>query len=182
MDYTEKKLRAQEIFRGRIVYLHKDVVRLPDGREAPREIVEHSGGVTVIPVDGDGNVYCVRQFRYAYGAHLLETPAGKLEPGEDPLACAKRELSEETGFTAERYIDLGCIYPSPGYCKETIYVYLATGLVSGKQHLDEGEFLEVEKYPLKTLLDMVMRNEIRDAKTAVGILKAQRYLEERNGT
>ena len=177
MDYTEKTLEREEIFRGRIVYLHKDAVRLPDGSETSREVVEHPGGVTVIPVDSDGAVYCVRQYRYPYGEHLLETPAGKLEPGEDPLECAVRELSEETGFTAENYVYLGALYPSPGYCRETIHIYLATGLTPGKVHLDAGEFLDVERYTLDELADMVMKNELKDAKTVTAVLKAKHYFE-----
>ena len=179
MDYTEKTLSRKDIFSGRIVTLHVDQVSLIDGSVSEREIVEHDGGVTVIPVDDEGNVYCVRQFRYAFGEHILETPAGKLEKGEDPFACAVRELSEETGFTAESFMCLGEFYPSPGYCKEKLYAYLATGLKKGEAHLDEGEFLDVVKYPLDTLVEMAMNNEIYDAKTIIAILKAKRYLEQK---
>lgn len=179
MDYSEITLSREDIYSGRIVQLHVDKVKLVDGSISTREIVEHDGGVTVIPVDDEGNVYCVRQFRYAFGEHILETPAGKLEKGEDPFACAVRELSEETGFTAENYIFLGEFYPSPGYCHEKLYAYLATGLKKGKAHLDEGEFLDVEKYPLDVLVEMAMNNKIYDAKTIIAVLKAKRYLETR---
>lgn len=177
MEYKETTISREDIFSGRIVHLHVDQVRLVDGSFSVREIVEHDGGVTVIPVDENGDVYCVRQFRYAFGQSVLETPAGKLEKGEEPLACAIRELSEETGFTAENYVYLGEFYPSPGYCREKLYAYLATGLKKGQAHLDEGEFLDVEKYPLDTLVDMAMNNEIYDAKTIIAVLKAKKYLE-----
>ena len=111
MEYIEKKISSNDIFEGRIVRLHVDEVELVDGSKAIREVIEHDGGVTVIPVDDNGDVYCVRQFRYAFGKSIIETPAGKLEKGEDPLRCAIRELSEETGFTAEEYIYLGEFYP-----------------------------------------------------------------------
>ena len=178
MDYTEKTVSAEDKFRGKIVYLHVDRVRLPDGREATREIVEHSGGVAIIPVDDDGNVYCVRQYRYAVGEHLLEVPAGKLNDGEDPLECAVRELSEETGFSADNFVSMGFFYPSAGYCREKIYIYLAPGLHRGKAHLDEGEFLDVETYPLDTLAEMVENNELCDGKSAIAVLRAQRYLQK----
>ena len=181
MDYTEKTLSVDEKYHGRIVYVHVDQVELYDGRVGRREIVEHSGGVAVIPVDENGDVYCVRQYRYAVEEHVLEVPAGKLNAGEEPLHCAVRELSEETGFTAEHMRFLGDFYPSPGYCKERLYLYLATGLKKGQAHLDEGEFLDVEKYSLDTLVDMVMNNELTDAKTIIAILKAKRCLSEEGG-
>lgn len=181
MDYTEKTAAIHDIYRGRIVYLHEDEVTLPDGAPARREIVEHSGGVAIVPLDGEGNVYCVRQYRYAVGEHLLELPAGKLNDGEDPKQCAVRELSEETGFSAGEMISLGAIYPSPGYCKETLYMYLARELRPGRQHLDEGEFLDVEKYPLEKLVQLSLSGEIRDAKTVIAILKTKLYIEGNGG-
>jgi len=177
MDYTEKTLSREEIYRGKVVDLHKDRILLPDGREGIREVMEHPGGVTVLPLDEQGNVYCVRQFRYPLGQHLLEVPAGKLERGEDPLECAVRELSEETGFTADRLIDLGKIYPSPGYSAETLYLYLALGLHAGKMHPDEGEFLDVEPHPLAELTEMIMLGQLSDGKTVAAVLKTKCYLE-----
>jgi ADP-ribose pyrophosphatase len=179
MDCTEKTLAREEIYAGKILTLHRDRVSLPGGRESIREVVEHTGGVAVLPLEADGTVWCVRQFRYPYGRELLELPAGKLEPGEDPLACAVRELGEETGLTADRYVDLGEIFPSPGYCHESLFLYLAEGLHRGAQHLDADEFLHVERHPLSALLEMAMDGSLRDAKTVVALLKAERLLRER---
>lgn len=181
MDYTEKTAAVHDIYRGRIVYLHEDEVTLPDGAPARREIVEHTGGVAILPLDEDGSVFCVRQYRYAVREHLLELPAGKLNEGEDPLACAARELSEETGFTARELIPLGAVYPSPGYCRETLYMYLARGLEKGRQHLDEGEFLDVEKHSLDELVSMSLSGEIKDAKTVVAVLKTKLYIDGNGG-
>lgn len=179
MEYIETELGRKDIYSGRIIHVHVDEVELFDGSSARREIVEHDGGVTVIPVDDNGDVYCVRQYRYAMGQSILETPAGKLEPGERPMDCAIRELGEETGFAAGNMIELGEIYPSPGYCREKLYIYLALDLKKGKAHPDEGEFLDLEKYPLDKLEEMVMDNRICDAKTIIAILKAKKYFEKR---
>ena len=176
MDYTEKKLDSREIYRGRIIRVHVDEVELADGSRSSREIVDHHGGVAVLPVDAEGYAYCVRQYRYAYGKSLLEAPVGKLEAGERPEDCALRELSEETGYEAERLVPLGWLYPSPGYCSEVLYLFLATGLRPGRAHLDPGEFLDVERHSLAELEELVLRDEIHDAKTVTAVWRARRYL------
>ena len=177
MELYEKTLSSELKYRGVIVNVTLDRAELCDGRTALREVVHHSGGVSVLPVDGEGNCYLVRQFRYPAGAVMLEIPAGKREPGEEPLHCAVRELSEETGFDADCLTDLGHFYATPGYCNEVIHVFLATGLHPGKSHPDDGEFLNVEKISLDTLCDMAMRGELIDAKTIIAVLKAKRCLD-----
>ena len=178
MDLIEKRISGEEKYKGVIVSVTLDRVELPDGKDAVREVVHHPGGVSVLPVDAEGTCYMVRQYRYPVGDTVLEIPAGKLDGKEDHMICAVRELSEETGFTADTFVDLGCFFTSPGYSDEIIHVYLATGLHAGKSHLDEGEFLNVEKMPFEELFGMVMRNEIIDAKTVIAVSKAKLYLEK----
>lgn len=171
MELWEKQMDSQEIFSGRVIRVHKDKVALPNGETSFREVVLHHGGVCVVPLTEQNEVIFVRQFRYAYGKTLLEIPAGKLEQGEDPFACGVRELKEETGAKAEKFLSLGELYPSPGYTNEVIYMYLAAGLSFGEQSLDEDEFLEVERIPLDQAVEMVLRGEIKDSKTQTAILK-----------
>ncbi len=176
MDYTEKKLRRVCAHRGPVVELTEDMVELPNGAVSVREVVHHPGGVCVAAVDDDGTVTLVRQFRYPFGQELLELPAGKLEPGEEPFDAVRRELSEETGLEADSWRDLGFLYVSPGISTEKIYIYLATGLRQGRAHPDPNEFLSLEKLPLRRLVDMVLSGQIRDAKTVAGTLKAAAIL------
>ena len=175
--YTEKEISRETVFRGKIVNVRGDVAEIHGGKHVSREVVEHPGGVCVVPMERDGSFWCVRQFRYPFMKELLEFPAGKLEPGEDPLPCAIRELAEETGLSASRIDYLGPMYPSPGYLSEILHIYLARDLIQGEANLDENEFLSVERVPGDRLLTMVMQNEIRDAKTVVGFFKAKQYLE-----
>lgn len=176
MDCTEKRLDGEYKYKGIIVNVRLDRAELCDGKIAKREVVEHPGGVTVLPVDENGVCTVVRQFRYPFGRIMLEAPAGKLEPGEDPLVCAVRELSEETGLQAERMIPLGSYCTSPGISTERLYLYLALGLRQGESHPDPGEFLNVEKLPLSELSKMVMSGQIDDGKTIAIALKAEKYL------
>ena len=171
MNLNEQPLSADYKYRGRIINLRVDTALLPNGSTATREVVEHPGGVCVAALTEDGCLLFVRQFRYPYQKVLLELPAGKLDPGEDPLEAGKRELREETGAEAARYESLGELYPSPGYCGEIIHLYAATGLTFGQMSPDEDEFLEVEKIPLEEAARMVLDNEIADAKTQAAVLK-----------
>lgn len=176
MDFFEKTIKTDVKFEGRVFKTRVDTVKLPDGSISTREIIEHPGGVAIIAVDENGYVPMVTQFRKPFEKIIMELPAGKLEEGEDPLQCGMRELEEETGFKAKNFVFLGGFMPSPGYAKEILYVYLATDLYEGQVNLDEGEFLNVEKIHIDKLEQMVMDNEIEDAKTVIGILKAVKYL------
>lgn len=178
MDYTEKVLRHVNRYEGVIVDVDMEMVQVPNGNVTMREVVRHPGGVCVVAVDDKGLVAMVRQYRFPIDAHLLELPAGKLEKGEDPLPAAKRELSEETGIEADNWRDLGFIYTSPGFSTEKLYMYLATGLHHGEQHLDLNEFLDVEYHPLDVLREMALAGEIADGKTVSGVLKAAAWLEK----
>lgn len=178
----EEKIDGEKLFDGIVVHLERDRVRLPSGHEGVREVIRHVGAVCVIPVDADGNVLMERQFRYPHAKVLWEIPAGKLDSkAEDPLAAAKRELYEETGYTAETFTLLGELYTTPAFVDEVIHMYLAEGLsrADTEQHLDEDEFLTVESIHIDTLCDMVMRGEIPDAKTQIAVLKVKRILDAR---
>lgn len=128
MEYTEKSISSKRIFDGKVINVRVDDVELPDGKISKREIVEHNGGVGVIPVTDDGYVFMVSQYRIAAQSMMLEIPAGKLEPGEDPLECGKRELIEETGYKGSKFTPLGAYYATPGYCQEKLTLFLAQGL------------------------------------------------------
>lgn len=181
MELIEQKLKTLTSYHGVIVNVRLDEARLPDGSTAKREVVEHPGGVTVLPLEPDGTVWCVRQYRYPFSRTLLEVPAGKLEPGEVPELAAARELSEETGLTAGRMQYLGANFTSPGYSEEVLHIYLARDLHRGAAHLDPGEFLNVERHPLEELVQMTLDGELCDGKTTVALLKTQLLLARERG-
>ena len=176
--HTEEKISSKQIFKGRVIDVYDDRVRLEDGSEAGREWVSHKGGVCVLALDDDNCIYLVRQFRYPYGKELLELPAGKRDSEEAPIDCAKRELEEEVGITAEDWTFLGEMYPSPGYTAEIIYLYLARDLKETHRHPDEDEFLDIERIPYAMALSSVMENKIKDAKTCVAILRLQESMRK----
>ena len=180
MGHFEKTLESNVIFHGRIVQLEVDLVELEDGSTSRREVVRHPGGAAVLPLDDDGQVTLVRQFRYAFARELLEIPAGKLEPGEDPKAAALRELEEECGLVAGSVTDLGCIYPSVGYDDEIIHLYLARDLRPTEAKPDMGEFLSLEKYPLCYLAEIAESGKLKDAKTVAAVLKTERLITQRD--
>lgn len=173
----ERKLSGRTMFSGKLLDVEHWQVELPDGRQALREIVVHGAAVAVVPVDADGCVTLVRQYRPAIGREMLEIPAGLLNsPDEPELEAAQRELREETGLTAANWIKLADITPSPGYLTERIALFMARGLSQGEDELDDDEFLRVERLPLGELAGRVMRGELTDAKTQLGALMAARAL------
>ncbi len=176
MHLEEKTLKSETVYEGLIFNITHDTVLLENEKTAFRDVLWHHGGVCVIPVTDDNEIYLVKQFRYPFSAALLEVPAGKLEKGESHEVCGRRELLEETGFTCEELIYLGEMLPTPAYNSEITHMYLAKGLKFTKQNLDEDEFLDVEKMPLSEAVELVMNGKIRDGKTQIAILKAQYLL------
>lgn len=177
MKLEEKTLSTAEVFDGRILHITLDEVELPDGSRSKREVVNHPGGVAVAALDDENNLLFVRQFRYPYKEVVLELPAGKLEKGMTPLENGKRELMEETGATGYSYISLGQLYPSPGYTNEIIHLYACRISGIGRSKPDDGEFLNVERIPLEKALELVLNNQLPDAKSQVAVLKTAALLK-----
>ena len=173
MDKREKILNEIEIYSGKVVKLSKYDVICPNGNLSERELVKHNGGALVLGIK-DNKILMIKQYRFAYDKVLLELPAGKLEKNEDPKAAAFREFEEETGYKALNMFDLGVMYPSCGYSNEKIYMYYTTDFSKTAQHLDEDELIDVYEMDIDTVLDMIDRDEIRDAKTICAISKYDR--------
>lgn len=172
----EKQISTEEVYKGNFLKIYKDKVELPDGKITTREYIKHPGAAAIIPLTKDGQVVIERQWRYPAGKAFLEIPAGKLDPNEDPLVCAKRELLEETGYEAANWVFLGKINNAIGYSNESIWIYLAKDLVKKEQLLDPGEFVELSLLPWKELVKKSLNGEITDVKTIIGSLWLEKYL------
>jgi ADP-ribose pyrophosphatase len=166
----EKALSSRRIYQGKTVGLRVDEVEMPSGRRSTREVVEHPDAVVVVPLDGEGGVYLVRQFRQAVGKHLLELPAGGLEPGEGPEACAVRELREEIGMRPGRVERLGGFYASPGFCTEYLHLFLARDLQPDRLPAEDAEVIDVVCVSLKEIPRLIAAGEIEDSKSIAGLL------------
>ncbi len=175
MDLTERMLSSREVYHGRIVNVHMDEVSLPNGKQSLREVVEHPGGVVILPLDERMQVITVTQYRYAMGQTMTELPAGKLEKGEkaDPAAAALRELREEIGAIPGSFVPLGVLHSSPGIFTETLYLYLARDLKFEAPNPDPDEFLKIERIPFDIMVQRIMDGQITDAKTVAAVLKAK---------
>jgi ADP-ribose pyrophosphatase len=171
-----ERLEVRSIHRGRVVDLSVEKVRLPNGNICELELIRHPGAAAVVPVDTDGSVLLVRQYRHATGGFLLEVPAGKLDPGEAPESCARREVEEETGHRPGNLLPLGWIYTTPGFTDEKIWLYLATGLEATGQDLQADEVLTVERVPLAEAIAMALSGTIVDSKSVCALARAGQRL------
>ena len=175
-DAVGEVVAVEERFTGRVFRLRQETVRLPNGREARLDLIRHPGAAAVVPLDGDGQVLLVRQDRHATGRWLLEVPAGTLGAGEDPAACAHREMIEEAGYRAAALEELGWIWTTPGFTDERIWLYLATGLEVAEQKLDEDELMSVERLPFEEAVRRAESGEIEDGKSVCALLRARAAL------
>ena len=173
-------IRSETLLQGRAFKIRRDYLKTPDGRETRLEIIEHGGSVVLIPIDDDGNLLFVRQYRHAVGKDLLELPAGTRDDDEPFEDCAAREIREETGMQADKLQKVGEFYLAPGYSSEFMVVFLATGLKDNPLDADDDEFLQVEKIPLKQAIQMAEQGDIPDAKSLAALLLAKPYFSEMN--
>ncbi|MBP2625583.1 MAG: hydrolase [Firmicutes bacterium] len=171
-NLEEKILDSKVVFKGNLLTVYCDKVELPNGKEAGREFIRHPGAVAVVPITQEGNIVLVRQYRYPVGKAILEVPAGKLDKGEHPEDCARRELEEETGYVAHTIKRLSSIYTTPGFTDEVIHLYIAEHLTLAKQRPDEDEFLDVEVYTKDQIRLMINDGTINDAKSMLALLLA----------
>jgi ADP-ribose pyrophosphatase len=178
LELYETRLESQRIYDGKIINLRLDTVRLPNEKEAKREVVEHPGAVAIVAVNEQQEIIMIKQYRYPIDEVIWEVPAGKLEKGENPDDSAARELEEETGYQAKVIKRIARFYTTPGFTDEVMYLYLAQGLTLNEQNLDEDEFLTVEKMPLTKAVELIFQGEIVDNKTIVAILMAKELVKE----
>lgn len=171
-NLVEKFIKSEVVFEGNLLTVRRDTVELPNGKHATRELIQHPGAVAVVPIRNDGKILLVRQFRYPVDQLTLEIPAGKLDSGEAPEACAKRELEEETGYKAKKLRLLSSILTTPGFTNEVIHLYLAEDLVLAEQCPDEDEFIDVEVFTKEEIRKMIENGTICDAKSLLGLLLA----------
>jgi len=169
-DLTERFVSGEQVFDGTLLKVRRDLVRLPDGSQGTREYIRHPGAVAIVPLFDDGRVLLERQFRYPHGREFIEVPAGKLDPDETTLACAKRELLEETGYKAEQWQRIGIIHTAIAYTDEAIELFLARKLEHVGRKLDQGEFLETLVVPFDEAIAMIRDGRITDAKTVAALL------------
>lgn len=167
-----KRLDRQRVFDGRVLKLWVDRVEMSNGKVSELEVIHHPGAAAMVPIAADGTVLLVRQYRYVTGSWLLEVPAGKLDPGEEPEACARRELEEETGYRARKAIPLGWIWTTPGFTDEKIHLYLMQGLEPARQSLQGDEVITVERLPFLEAVEMARDGRIRDGKSICALLRA----------
>ena len=178
MDLTEHCISSEILAEGDFLTVKKDIVSLANGNISQREYVMHPGAVVIVPLLANGNVLLERQFRYPLQQVFIELPAGKIDPDEDVLKTGQRELLEETGYSAQKWVKLGVQHPCIGYSNEVIHVYLATNLAAGRHQRDEDEMLEVFEVKLEQCLEMIQNQEITDSKTIVALFLADKYLQK----
>lgn len=176
VDLTETELSTESVFRGNLLHVKRDKVRLPDGSETGREYIVHPGAVLVVPMLDDGRLVFERQFRYPLRRAFIELPAGKIDPNEDTLVTGQRELLEETGYSASEWHYLAALHPCIGYSDEIIHIYLATGLREGEHNRDHDESLEVFTMTLEEAMQALRRGEITDGKTMIALFWAEKHL------
>ena len=173
---VEQKKHSEKVFSGELLHVYKDEAILPNASAGRREWIEHPGACAVVPVFSNGDCVLIQQFRYPVQQLFWEVPAGKIDPDEDPLSTASRELGEETGYCAEEWTYIGHFYPAVGYADEIIHIYLAEGLVQGEQNMDQDEFLSVYRVPFDEAISMIHSGEINDAKTIASIIRVHGFL------
>jgi len=176
MNLKAKRINRKEVYQGKIFTVAEDTIEFPNGKQTKWDVLLHDGAAAIVPIDDQGNIILVEQYRCVKDGQILEIPAGKLDRGEDPITCAARELEEETGYKASKIIPIGSIYSAVGFSDEIVHIYLASGLEKGQINLDEDEYVNVEKYSLDCVINKVLDGEIKDSKTIAAIFMVKEMM------
>lgn len=176
MSNSAKRVKRRELYKGRVFTLAEDTIRFPNGTEAKWDILLHSGAAAVVPIDNEGKIILVEQYRGVADKNILEIPAGKLEEGEEPSICAARELEEETGYKPKKLKFICSIYSAVGFSDEIIQIYAAVGLDKGVQNLDTDEYVTIRKYTIQEIVEMILNGKIKDSKTIAAIFTVKEMI------